>query len=141
MIEKEIRELLHSIAVKSRKEYASKFRDVDLYIGQETALCHLWQGDGITQSQLRDKMGCKSSTVSNMLRKLEQDQIIYREQEQEDGRIYKVFLTEKGKNLRVPVTAIWEAQQKKMLNGILPEELLLMRRLLKQMEANLLEGD
>lgn len=137
MIESEIRELLHKVAAQSRKEYASKFRSVHLHVGQESALCYLWQQDGITQSQLREMMGCEASTVSNMLKKLEQDGIIYREADRTDGRISKVFLTDKGRQLQEPVIAIWNQQQGKMLEGILPEERLLMRRLLKQMLDNI----
>ncbi|WP_040954945.1 MarR family winged helix-turn-helix transcriptional regulator [Virgibacillus sp. SK37] len=139
MVEKEIRELLQTIAAKSRKAYARQFRHVDLHIGQETALCQLWMEDGLNQSQLRDKMGCEASTLSNMLRKLEQDEFIYRKQDEIDARSTRVFLTEKGKQLKEPISRVWEDQQQKMLNGILPEELLFMRRLLKQMEANLRE--
>ncbi len=74
-------------------------------------------------------MGSEASTVSNMLRRLEQNHIIYRKQDKSDHRISNVYLTEKGIQLQGPI--IWKEHRQKMLSGILPEELLLMRRITK----------
>lgn len=141
MIESEIRKLLQTIAMHTRKSYSSQLRELGLHIGQELALYHLWEKDGVTQSQLKNKTGAKASTVSNMLKKLEQDHIIYRQHDETDCRISKVYLTDKGRQLKGPITEIWENHEQKMLNGILPEELLLMRRILQQMADNLSSPD
>ncbi|MBD7984950.1 MarR family transcriptional regulator [Sporosarcina sp. Sa2YVA2] len=138
MIESEIRILLQSIAIQTRKRYANQLRELGLHIGQELALSHLWEQDGITQSQLRLKMGSEASTVSNMLRKLEQDDIIYRKVDDADHRISNVFLTSKGRQLEGPIMEIWKAHEQVLLAGIVPEELLLLRRILQQMDDNLL---
>lgn len=137
MIENEIRELLQTLNQQTRRKYADKFRDINLHVGQDSALCILWEKDGITQTELRKQMRCEASTLSNMLRKLEQDQIVYRKQSADDARSTNVFLTQKGKDLQVPVAEIWETQQAKLLKGILPEELLFMRRILQQMIDNI----
>lgn len=137
MIEEEIRQLLNTLTTESRKLYAQKFRELDIHIGQEAALCHLWEEDGISQTALRKQMGCEASTLSNMIRKLEQDGVVYRDKDERDGRSMNVFLTEKGKELQAPIQKIWTGQQEKMLEGILPEEQLFMRRLLQQMVENL----
>lgn len=137
MIESQIRKYLQTIAIQTRKSYASQLRNLGLHIGQELALYHLWEQEGITQSQLRQKIGSEASTVSNMLKKLEQDHIVYRRHDDPDSRISKVYLTDKGRQLREPVTDIWKKHEQKMLNGIMPEELMLMRRILQQMADNL----
>ncbi|WP_301109760.1 MarR family transcriptional regulator [Sporosarcina sp.] len=137
MIESEIRLLLQTIAIQTRKNYAQQLRQLDLHIGQELALFHLWEQEGLTQSQLRNKMGSEASTVSNMLRKLEQDGIVYRTNEGPDHRISNVYLTEKGKQLKVPITKIWEEHEKQMLQGISNEELGTLRNVLYQMKENL----
>ena len=137
MIESQIRELLQTIAIQTRKSYTTALREIGLYIGQELALFHLWEQDGITQSQLREKAGSQPSTMSNMLRKLEQDGIIYRCHDDVDSRVSTVYLTDKGKQLQKPVNKIWQQHEQKMFEGMLPEELLLMRRLLQQMSNNL----
>lgn len=49
-----------------------------------------------------------------------------------------MYLTPAGRNLCEPVERIWNKQLDKLLTGILPEERLLLRRLMKQMVVNLL---
>lgn len=141
MIEEEIRELLQSLNQQTRKIYGEQLRDIHLHVGQESALCTLWKQDGITQTELRTKMHCEASTLSNMLRKLERDEIVYRVVSEHDARSTNVFLTQKGKDLQAPVRQIWEEQQARLLKNILPEELLFMRRLLQQMKDNIVDDE
>lgn len=138
VVEKEIRELLQSIAIQTRKNYSQNLRKIGLHIGQELALYYLWEKDGITQSELRHKIGSEASTVSNMLRKLEEDKIIYRKKSETDSRATNIYLTDKGENLRHPVEAMWRKHEETLFSGMLKEELLLLRRMLMQMESNLL---
>lgn len=137
MIERDIRESLQSIALFTRKKYSQELRKLGLHIGQELALFHLWQEDGLSQSELRKKTGTEASTISNMLNKLENDRVIYRQRSQEDQRVILVFLTDKGKKLQADVEEIWRDHERTLLAGILPEEKLLIRRLLAEMESNL----
>ena len=141
MIESEIRKYLQTIAIQTRKSYANQLRELGLHIGQELALYHLWEKEGITQSQLRHKIGSEASTVSNMLKKLQQDDIVYRLHDEPDSRISKVYLTDKGRDLEKPVMKIWENHEQKMLKGIRQEELMLMRRILQQMTDNLISTE
>lgn len=137
MIENEIRILLQTIAIQTRKKYAHELRELGLHIGQELALYHLWQQDGIPQAKLRNKIGSEASTMSNMLRKLEHDAIVIRKPDEVDHRISNVYLTEKGRQLEAPINKIWSEHENTLLKGILPEELLLLRRILAQMTTNL----
>lgn len=139
MIESQIRELLQTISIQTRKSYSDQLRELGLYIGQQLALNHLWEQDGITQSELKEKIGSEASTVSNMLKKLEQDNIIVRRREDKDSRIFRVYLTDKGRELKGPIEDIWSKHEEQLLKGILPEELLLLRRILEQMSNNLSE--
>lgn len=137
MMDEEIRLLLCKIWAKMRKDYSDSLRDHQIHVGQDQALCQLWKDDGITQSQLCDRMGCEPPTVSNMLRKLEEYGLIERKQDVSDARISRVFLTEQGRELEQPVLDIWRKHQDKLLDGIDTEERLLLRRLLRHMDDNL----
>ncbi|WP_172643595.1 MarR family winged helix-turn-helix transcriptional regulator [Sporosarcina sp. D27] len=97
MIESEFRILLQNISIQTRKNYAHELRELGLHIGQELALFHLWEQDGIPQAKLRNKIGSVASTMSNMLRKLEQDDIVIRKPDEVDHCISNVYLTEKGR--------------------------------------------
>jgi MarR family transcriptional regulator, organic hydroperoxide resistance regulator len=137
MIEDEIRELLDKISGQMRRNYNQLLQDVNLHAGQDNLLCKLWANDGLTQVQLCEHLKCEPSTVTNMVKTLEQKGIVYRQRDEKDGRISRVFLTPEGRNLEGPVNERWRKQQDKLLAGIIPEERLLLRRLMKQMEENL----
>ncbi|MEH7293768.1 MarR family winged helix-turn-helix transcriptional regulator [Priestia megaterium] len=137
MIEDEIRELLDKISGQMRRNYNQLLQDVNLHAGQDNLLCKLWANDGLTQVQLCEHLKCEPSTVTNMVKTLEQKGIVYRQRDEKDGRISRVFLTPEGRNLEGPVNERWRKQQDKLLAGIVPEERLLLRRLMKQMEENL----
>lgn len=137
MIDDEIRDLLDKISARMRRDYADSLRAINLHVGQDHLLCRLWGGDGITQLQLSEYLKCEPPTVTNMVKTLEKNELVYRQRDEEDGRISRVYLTEKGRLLQKPVEQVWRKQQEKLLEGILPEEKLMLRRLMKQMEENL----
>ncbi|SFB02886.1 DNA-binding transcriptional regulator, MarR family [Cohnella sp. OV330] len=134
----DIRQSLDRISSRMRRDYSESLRELNLYVGQDNLLSRLWSGDGITQMQLCEHLKCEPPTVTNMVKSLEQNQFIYRKRDEHDARIMRIFLTDKGKALEEPVAVKWKRQQEKLLDSILPEERLLLRRLLKQMESNLL---
>ncbi|MEH7320999.1 MarR family winged helix-turn-helix transcriptional regulator (plasmid) [Priestia aryabhattai] len=137
MIEDEIRELLDKISGQMRRNYNQLLQDVNLHVGQDNLLCKLWANDGLTQVQLCEHLKCEPPTVTNMVKALEQKGIVYRQRDEKDGRISRVYLTPEGRDLEGPVNERWRKQQDKLLAGIIPEERLLLRRLMKQMEENL----
>ncbi|WP_106495373.1 MarR family winged helix-turn-helix transcriptional regulator [Lentibacillus sp. Marseille-P4043] len=137
MIEDDIRVLLNKICSRTRRNYAASFRQFNIHVGQDHALSELWREEGVTQNQLRERMGCEAPTVTNMVKSLEQNGLIFRQRDGEDARVSKVYLTSEGKELQAPVNKIWETQQENLLEGILPEERLLLRRLMKQMVKNI----
>ncbi|MBY0094312.1 MarR family transcriptional regulator [Priestia aryabhattai] len=137
MIEDEIRELLDKISGQMRRNYNQLLQDVNLHAGQDNLLCKLWANDGLTQVQLCEHLKCEPPTVTNMVKALEQKGIVYRQRDEKDGRISRVYLTPEGRDLEGPVNERWRKQQDKLLAGIVPEERLFLRRLMKQMEENL----
>ncbi|RAS74574.1 hypothetical protein A4R27_23965 [Priestia endophytica] len=80
---------------------------------------------------------CEAPTVTNMVKALEQKGLVYRQRDEKDGRISRVYLTPEGRDLEGPVYERWRKQQDKLLAGIAPEERILLRRMMKQMEENL----
>lgn len=137
MIEDELRELLDKISAEMRRNYAEMLRELNLHVGQEQLLCRLWREDGITQIQLSERLNCEPPTITNMVKSLENHEFVVRKKDPEDGRVSRVYLTQAGRDLKEPVEQIWKKQQLKLLAGILPEERLLLRRLMKQMAENL----
>lgn len=137
MVKEDIRILFTRTAAKMRKDYSDSLRALDMYVGQDYLLLQLWNQDGVTQSELCDRMGCEPPTLTNMLKKLEAYGLLTRKKDAFDARVTRVFLTEEGRQIKGPIDEIWENHMDKMLKGISTEEQLLLKRLLLQIDANL----
>jgi MarR family transcriptional regulator, organic hydroperoxide resistance regulator len=136
-VECDIRESLDKISSQMRRDYSESLRELNLHVGQDKLLARLWLDDGITQMQLCEHLKCEPPTVTNMVKSLEQNGFIYRNRDEQDARVMRIFLTDKGKELEKPVDFKWKQQQEKLLHSILPEERLILRELMKRMERNL----
>lgn len=127
MIEDEIREMLDEISTKKRRNYSEMLRQIDLHIGQDQLLCRLWKEDGITQTQLSERLNCEPPTIANMVKALENYGLIYRQRDALDARVNRVYLTPKGQDIKEPIEKVWRKQQDKLLDGMSSEELLLLK--------------
>ncbi|WP_438495734.1 MarR family winged helix-turn-helix transcriptional regulator [Paenibacillus sp. IHBB 3054] len=134
----DIRQSLDRISSQMRRDYSESLRELNLYVGQDNLLYRLWLGDGITQMQLSEHLKCEPPTVTNMVKSLEQNGFIYRKRDEQDARVMRIYLTDKGKELEAPVEIKWKAQQEKLLHSISMEDRFILGRLMKMMENNLL---
>ena len=110
---------------------------VGLHVGQEMVLLELWNEDGLKVGELADRLDVEPPTVTRMLRRMESCGFVDRRSDLTDARSFRVYLTEKGRTLEKPVCHIWEQAEEKTLQGISPEERLILRQLLAQVRKNL----
>ena len=137
MVDNEIRELIDKISSQMRRQYSEMLRELDLHVGQDNLFCKLWRKDEITQMQLTELLNCEPSTVTNMVKTLEKKGFVYRKKDKVDGRVSRVYLTEKGLAVREPIEQIWRKQQDKLLKGLTAENRVLLNEFLQKMEKNL----
>jgi len=100
-------------------------------------LLHLWGQDGLTPSELADRLGVEPPTVTNMLSRMEKAGYLERCRDMRDARCTRVYLTEQGRELHEPVERRWEAVQERAFAGITAEEEAQLRGLLGRIQANL----
>jgi DNA-binding MarR family transcriptional regulator len=122
-------------AHRSRAEAA--LNQLGLHTGQEMLLFHLWNEEGLTQSQLVDQLCVEPPTVTKTLQRLEQAGVVERRQDAEDARVSRVYLTPKGRALKEQVKTIWDNLEALTVQGLSEVEKVLMRRLLEQVNNNL----
>src|SRR5579875_3067159 len=60
----------------------------------------LWDGDGLTQSQLSRRVGTMEPTTLSAIGGMEANGIVRRERDTNDRRKIRIFLTEKGRRLK-----------------------------------------
>ncbi|MDH6627256.1 DNA-binding MarR family transcriptional regulator [Streptomyces sp. LBL] len=100
---------IFQLARAHRARAAAMLREMDLHPGQELLLMHLLDRDGQTQSELLESVGLDHSTVSKSLRRMQDAGLLIREPAAHDRRVMVVRLTDKGRALREPLAAMWQA--------------------------------
>jgi DNA-binding MarR family transcriptional regulator len=73
------------------------FQERGLTVTRFYAMWHLSVQPGQTLRDLSDRMLCDKSNVSRIVKGLEREGLIYREQHESDGRAYRLFLTGTGR--------------------------------------------
>lgn len=131
--------LLSRACLAHRQNLRRRLSDIDLHAGQEIFLLFIWQDEGLTQSELGERVGVQPSTVNRMVGRMERSGLIQRRKDEEDNRVTRVYLTEKGSNMREPVAQVWEDVEAQLMRNFTAEERMLLRRLLYQIYENALE--
>ncbi|HKV01445.1 MAG TPA: MarR family transcriptional regulator [Ktedonobacteraceae bacterium] len=129
--------LLSMICRAQRGKMSEALTEIGLYAGQEMFLWHLWRQDGLTQSQLIERMCVQPPTVSKMLDRLERTGLVESRPDSEDSRISRVYLTEQGHRSQRAVRDIWTDLEQRITEGLNVEERIVLRRLLLHVHENL----
>jgi DNA-binding MarR family transcriptional regulator len=129
--------LLARVCKAHRGNVGAALAEVGLHVGQEMVLLHLWRRDGLTPSELAEALGVEPPTVTNMLSRMERTGLLKRCRDPQDARCTRVYLTERGRELREPVERCWEVVEERAFAGVTAEEKALLRRLLVRIHDNL----
>lgn len=79
--------------------------------------------EGIPATKIAPMMGMTSSSLSRLLKNMEDDGLIYRKSDNGDKRVVKIFVTEKGFSLREEVRKAVVSFNKKVLSQITNDEM------------------
>ena len=79
--------------------------------------------EGIPATKIAPIMGMTSSSLSRLLKNMEDDGYIYRKNDKSDKRVVRIFLTSKGLKLREQVKSAVVDFNTRLLNKISNEEL------------------
>jgi len=141
MAEKLISESIGSLLVQICKAHRNKAQEllsrIDLYPGQEFLLINLWPEDGLTHSEVAESLCVQPATVTKMLDRLVRTGLVQRQQDSNDQRVSRVYLTEKGRQLLQPIQQVWNELEQISFANLTLEERLLLRRILTQVYENL----
>jgi MarR family transcriptional regulator, organic hydroperoxide resistance regulator len=137
VIEETISFLLAQVGKAHRNAANAALQGVELHVGQEMVLFHLTNEDGLTQTQLAERMCIEAPTLTRMLQRMEREDIIKRLADSDDARVSRVYLTEHARSLQPRIEECWMDLEQQTLAGLTQEERLLLRRLLLQVRSNL----
>lgn len=122
-----------------RREFELLAVHIDITVPQLLVLKRLWEGDGILTSVLTTEINCDGGTATGILDRLEGKGFVRRERCTQDRRAVRLFLTDKGREMEEPVSAIVAEVSDKMLQGFSAEERELLFQFLNRVERNLNE--
>lgn len=121
------------------KEIVSRYRPflekLDLTYPQYLVLLVLWEQDGQTVSQIGEKLNLDSGTLTPLLKRMEQKQLIVRTRSSEDERSVNITLTQQGKELREQAAALPKQLVETMKVSV--EELMQLKRIIDHILSNL----
>lgn len=127
---------LHFMRVHARLE------KIGLYPGQHPVLFILkHHKEGLSQKELANHMRIKPATLTVMLKRLENTQVVERRPDPVDQRITRVYLSEKGRALTGEMELVMDVIDKECFRNFTAEEQVLLRRLFLQMRDNLKEAN
>ena len=107
--------------------------------GQFDFLMVLYHKDGISQENLAKILKVSKATSTRALQSLEKEGYVYRQRDENDLRAYKVYLTEKGKEIRDVVLEKLISFVDTLLSDFTPEEKEIFRQLVQKAAFKLLE--
>jgi DNA-binding MarR family transcriptional regulator len=100
-------------------------------------LSHLWVEDGKSQQELANLTFRDRANVTRILDILERESIVERKDDENDRRIFKIFLTKKGKALETDTANIAKQAIKEATKDISKEDMDICMKVLKQTLENL----
>jgi DNA-binding MarR family transcriptional regulator len=90
---------------------------------QFSVLSHLWQKDGLQQTELALCTNRNRANVTRILDILEREGIVERRDDDSDRRVFRIYLTNKGKSIREATAKCAEQSIKDSLKGLSKEEI------------------
>ncbi|KAF3887038.1 MULTISPECIES: MarR family winged helix-turn-helix transcriptional regulator [Nostocales] len=81
-------------------------------------LCCLWEEDGLPTSSIGDKLQQVGGTLTGVLDRMEERKLIRRERDSRDRRIWRIWLTDAGKELETVLPPIAVEIREQAMRGI-----------------------
>ena len=103
-----------------------QMQELGIYPGQIPVLGLLAYKDGLSQREIAEKLHIKPPTVNVTVQRLEKA-----------GFLYRIYLTEKGKQAKENGMKKVQENEKILLDGLSETELCLLRRMLEQITENI----
>lgn len=116
--------------------------NIDAFNGAQGRILYvLWQGDGISISQLSSQTSLANTTLTSMLDRMEHSGLIRRQPSLRDRRQQLIFLTEEAFTLRDDYERISQQANERYYRGFTEDEIRVFEGYLQRVLDNLEEDD
>lgn len=100
-------------------------------------LCCLWEQDGLATRDIGDRLRQVGGTMTGVLDRMEERGLIRRERDQRDRRIWRIWLTETGRELYNVLPPIAMEIRERVMQGISEDDQRIVSNLVDRAIANL----
>jgi DNA-binding MarR family transcriptional regulator len=136
LIEDSLGYLVNRTARLMAHELAERIRPAGVAIGQWAVLLFLWARDGMTQAELSRVVAIEPPTMVRTIDRMVRDGLVTRALDPDDGRLSRIYLTERGRSLRDELVPLAAAVNQEILNGLTANEARTLRRLLAKLATH-----
>ena len=119
------------------REFSDRIARQGVSLGLWPFLRALWEGDGITQRELSEKVRMKGPTTVAALNKLEDRGLVRREGDKKDARKINVFLTPDGRKVYRKVIPEVEAVNTQCLTDLSADEQAEFKNMIRRIRNNI----
>lgn len=109
-----------------------------LYRGQAILLMILSEQDGMTHSEIAEKLEISPSAATKVIKRMEQAHYVQRRGDPADERVSRVYLQAQGHAVIAEIDAAFGRLDQMMFDGLAEPDLERLRELLVRMQTNLL---
>ncbi|MFC4348086.1 MarR family winged helix-turn-helix transcriptional regulator [Kordiimonas lipolytica] len=127
---------LYSATNALKKMYRPMLDRLGLTYPQYLVMMVLWERDGLTVSEIGDKLFLDSATLTPLLKRLEAHGLLTRKRAAEDERVVRVSLTAQGKALKADAASV--PAEALGASGCTPDELTTLRDTLVRLRSDLM---
>lgn len=116
------------------------FESVGLYRGQPPVLREIWDHEGLTQTELAERLKNTPATVTKTLQRMEKSGFVVRRPDPDDQRISRVYLTEAGKAVQKDVEGLFRTIEAETFADFTGEEQEVLRGYFLRIRENLIRA-
>jgi MarR family transcriptional regulator, organic hydroperoxide resistance regulator len=130
-------QLLAQVSQVFRSLSDSFMDQVDMHRAQAILLCTLKAQDGMSQSEIAEQLSVQGATITNMLQRMEEANLVLRRRDPDDNRLVRVYLTDAGREKELAISEQFQQLEAKIFEGMTEEDQKTLRRLLMQLLGNM----
>jgi MarR family transcriptional regulator, organic hydroperoxide resistance regulator len=114
-----------------------RFQEYGITVSQASLLHQLWHEDGLTQTQIQEKLSMRGASVSGLVDGLLKKGLIIRKQDEEDARYKRLYLTEQGREIEGKTIGLMMELDEEIMDGFDQEENAMLICWMKKLYSNL----
>lgn len=130
-------QLLTHVTLMFRSLSDAFMDQIGMHRAQAGLLCTLFAQDGMTQSELAERLSVQGATITNMLQRMEESGLVIRRRDAEDNRLVRVYLTDEGRQKERSINEQFQNLEGKVFAGMCHEHRTQLRQMLQQMLENM----